>query len=94
MIGLYLRGDVLTLDERRSEEDESIGRARDMVLRLLLAVGRTPTGRTFGRRGEEDRLGWRIVDKRRRLVVSNGCDICSKGDTLVRLDRCGPRNGC
>jgi len=48
---------MLTLDEQRSKEYESIGRVGDVILRFLLAVGRTFARRTLSRRREKDRLG-------------------------------------
>ena len=38
VVRLDLRGDVPTLDKRGTEQDEGIGRARDVVIRLLLSV--------------------------------------------------------
>jgi hypothetical protein len=64
---------VLALDERRAEQDEGIGRARDVILRLLLAVGRSARGGTIIGRGEEDIFGkGRINEGRGTLIKSHG----------------------
>lgn len=45
MICLDLSRDMLTLDERRSKEDESVGRTGDVILGFLLTVRRFLSGR-------------------------------------------------
>jgi hypothetical protein len=64
---------VLALDERRAEQDEGIGRAGDVILWLLLAVGRSARGGTIIGGGEEDifRRG-RINEGRGALIKSDG----------------------
>jgi hypothetical protein len=57
MIRLDLGGNVLTLDERGAEEDEGVGRARDMVLWFLSGVGLAFGSGDFLCRREEDRFG-------------------------------------
>ena len=67
MIGFDLCGNVLTLDKRGAEEDESIGRAGNVVLRFLSGVGLAFGSRDFACRGEEDRLGGGINQRGRGI---------------------------
>jgi len=83
VVCLDLRGDVLTLNERRSEENESVGRARDVVLWLLLAMSRTTAGGTLVGRREEDRFGRGVVDEDRGIIVCNWSYISREGDALM-----------
>ena len=89
VVRLDLSRHVLALDERRAEEDEGIGWAGDMVLRLLLAVSRTTPGWAIGWRGEEDSLSSSVFDEHGWLVVCHGGDIGGEGDALMggRLHR-------
>jgi hypothetical protein len=84
VVGLYLGRDMLTLDERRSKEDESVRRARDVILGLLLAMRRFLSG-TIGRRGEESAVGKGsgVVGYRcGRIIISEGSDCLGKRYSL------------
>jgi hypothetical protein len=82
MIGLDLGRDVLTLDERRAEEDKSIGRTRDMVIRLLFAMSRTTARRAFSGRREKNGFGWG-VDEGGGLIEGDGSNIGSECNVLM-----------
>jgi hypothetical protein len=82
MIGLDLGRDVLTLDERRAEEDKSIGRTRDMVLRLLFAMSRTTARRAFSGGREKNGFGWG-VDEGGGLIEGDGSNIGSECNVLM-----------
>jgi hypothetical protein len=54
MICLYFSRNVLTLNKRRSEKNESIRRTRNVILGPLLAMRRAATGRAIDERREEN----------------------------------------
>ena len=85
VVGLDLGRDVLALDERGAEENEGIGRTRDVVVRLLLAVARaTRRGTVVGRREE---LGLADGLRRRGRVIER-----DRGD-VRRKRNCGGLGG-
>ena len=81
MIRLDLRRYVLTLDERRAEENEGIGRAGNVVLRLLFAMSRTTPSGTFSGGREENGFEWG-VDESGGLIEGDGSDIGSERNVL------------
>ena len=90
MVGLDLGGNVLTLDERRPEEDECVGRTGDIpralpAPRLGVIVGE------WLLLGRED-IGGGGLERRRRIVgEGGGGDVGSELDCLQRrLYRRGP----
>lgn len=91
MISFDLGGNVLTLDERGTEEDKGIGRARDVILWFLSRVGLTFGSMNFPCRREEDRFGGRINEWGRRIGGEiDGSYIRGKGqrDRLLVNKRC------
>lgn len=90
MVRLDLGGDVLTFDKRRTEEDERVGRARDIArafptprLGVIVGIG------LFLRR--ED-VGGRGLERWRTVVRESGrCNVGSELDSLQSgLYRRGP----
>lgn len=95
VVGLNLGRNMIALDERGAKQDESIRRARNMILRLLLTMA-SPTrrGAIVGRR-EKDIFARRGIDKRwRPLIKSHRSDgRCEYENLRVngrRLDRKSP----
>lgn len=84
VIGLDVGGHMLVLDERGPEEDERVGRARDVVLWLLLSVTTAPSRRRCVLGGREEHARARRLLWRRRVVERHRGHRGRERDTLGR----------
>lgn len=88
VVGLDLGRHMVAFDERGTEQNKSVGWARNMILRLLLTVAcTTRRGAVIGRR-ENYILARRGIDKRwRSLIEGHRGDGWYEGDTLYPCGR-------